>query len=151
MSLSKLIRLKDLRDIICDTVELGWIDDGRHVEKEFSEYDDDLDRMFDLYGETPVNTIYTLSDDQERSWLYIGIDKPKILITDPVTLYIEKHTGETENGIPMVSRYSLNVDRKAHEYLINNMDCQAEKVTKMCGGIQMSETYYVRYDGRSKN
>lgn len=146
MSVTKMIRLKDLKDIICDDVELNWKDDGKSITKEFDNYG--LDQMFDLYGETPVNTIYGLSDNEDLSWLYIGIDKPKIYIKDPVTLYIEKHTGETEKGIPMVSRYSLNVDRKAHEYLINNMDCQAEKVTKMCGGIQMSETYYVRYDGR---
>lgn len=146
MNPSRLIRLKDLKDIICDNVELSWLDDGLSVTKEFDEYG--LDHMFDLYGETPVNVMYALSDDDEYSWLYIGIDKPKILITDPVTLYIEKHTGETEKGVPMVSRYSLNVDKKAHAYLINNMDCQAETVAKMCGGFVMSETYYVRYDGR---
>lgn len=146
MNPSRLIRLKDLKDIICDDVELNWKDDGKSITKEFDNYG--LDQMFDLYGETPVNTIYGLSDNEDLSWLYIGIDKPKIYIKDPVTLYIEKHTGETEKGIPMVSRYSLNVDRKAHEYMINNMDCQAETVTKMCGGIEMSKTYYVRYDGR---
>lgn len=146
MNTSRLIRLKDLKDIICDDVELNWKDDGRSITKEFDNYD--LDQMFELYGETPVNTIYALSNDEDLSWLYIGIDKPKIYIKEPVTLYIEKHTGETEKGIPMVSRYSLKVDRKAHEYMINHMDCQAEKVTKLCQGVVMSETYYVRYDGR---
>lgn len=146
MNTSRLIRLKDLKDIICDDVELNWKDDGQSITKEFDNYD--LDKMFDLYGETPVNTIYGLSDNKDLSWLYIGIDKPKIIIKEPVTLYIEKHTGETDNGVPMVSRYSLNVDRKAHEYMINHMDCQAEKVTKLCQGVVMSETYYVRYDGR---
>lgn len=146
MNPSRLIRLKDLKDIICDDVELTWKDDGNYITKEFDNYG--LDYMFDLYGETPVNTMYALSNDEDCSWLYIGIDKPKIYIKDPVTLYIEKHTGETEKGIPMVSRYSLNVDKKAHEYMIHNMDCQAEKVTKLCQGVVMSETYYVRYDGR---
>lgn len=145
MNPSRLIRLKDLKYIICDDVELNWNDDGKSITKEFDNYA--LDQMFDLYGETPVNTIYALDDD-DYSWLYIGIDKPKIYIKDPVTLYIEKHTGETEKGIPMVSRYSLNVDKKAQEYLIHNMDCQAEKVTKMSCGFVVSETYYIRYDGR---
>lgn len=148
MNPSRLIRLKDLQGIICDCVELNWQDDGRSVTKEFDDYGDELNVMYDLYGETPVNSLYAMSDDQERSWLCIHIEKPKIYIKDPVTLYIEKHTGETEKGVPMVSRYSLNVDKKAHAYLINNMDCQAETVAKMCGGFVMSKTYYVRYDGR---
>lgn len=149
MNTSRLIRLKDLRGIICDYVELNWQDDGELITKGFDDCaNGDMDRMYDLYGETPVTSMYAMCDDQERSWLCVHIEKPKIYIKDPVTLYIEKHTGETEKGIPMVSRYSLNVDRKAHEYLINNMDCQAETVTKMCSGIEMSKTYYVRYDGR---
>lgn len=139
------MKLKELSNLICDKVELSWLEDGRSVTKEFDEYS--LDEMFDLYGETPVNVMYALGNE-DYAWLYIGIDKPKIHIKDPVTLYIEKHTGETEKGVPMVSRYSLNVDKKAHAYLINNMDCQAETVAKMCGGFVMSETYYVRYDGR---
>lgn len=28
MNPSRLIRLKDLKDIICDCVELSWLDDG---------------------------------------------------------------------------------------------------------------------------
>lgn len=48
MNPSRLIRLKDLQGIICDYVELNWQDDGRNVTKEFDDYDDELNVMYDL-------------------------------------------------------------------------------------------------------
>lgn len=110
-----------------------------------------IDEMYSKYGDANVLIIYALHDDDKGSWLYINIEKPKMRITDPVTLWIEKYTGETEQGIPTVSRYSLLVDEKAHEFLLNNMDCQAESVIKIMGGVEMSKTYSIRYKEATKD
>lgn len=140
------MKLKDLKGIVCDYVELSWKDNGGFITHEFDDMSaEDMDDMYSKYGDANVLTIYALHEDNERSWLYIEIEKPTVRITNPVTLYIEKYTGETEQGIPMISRYSLIVDERAHEFLLNNMDCQAESIVKIKGGVEMSKTYSIRY------
>lgn len=144
------MKLKELKGIICDYVELNWNEDGRFIIHEFDDLSaEDMDEMYSKYGDANVLTMYGLHDD--RSWLYIEIEKPKVLITNLVTLYIEKFTGKTEQGIPTVSRYSLLVDERAHDFLLNNMDCQAESVVKMCSGVEISKTYMIRYNEPTKD
>lgn len=145
------MKLKDLQEIVRDYVELSWKDDSWFITHYFDDMNpEDMDEMYSKYGDANVLTIYALHDDDKGSWLYINIEKPKVRITDPVTLYIEKYTGETEQGIPTVSRYSLLVDEKAHEFLLNNMDCQAESVIKIMGGVEMSKTYRICYNEPTK-
>lgn len=140
------MKLKELQGIIRDSVELSWKDEGGFITHKFDDLNaDDMDKLYSKYGDAKVLTIYALHEDNVGSWLYIKIEKPKVRITNPVTLYIEKYTRETEQGVPIVSRYSLLVDKKAHEFLLNNMDCQAESLIKIRGGVEMSKTYSIRY------
>lgn len=145
------MKLKDLQEIVRDYVELSWKDDSGFITHYFDDMNpENMDEMYSKYGDANVLTIYALHDDK-GSWLYIKIEKPKARITDPVTLYIEKYTRETEQGSPTVSRYSLLVDKKAHEFLLNNMDCQAESLIKIRGGVEMSKTYSIRYKEATKD
>lgn len=145
------MKLKELQGIICDYVELNWNDEGRFIVHEFDDMNaEDMDEMYSKYGDAKVLTIYGLHDD-DRRWLCVEIEKPKVRITNPVMLYIEKYTGKTDQGIPMVSRYSLLVDERAHDFLLKNMDCQAESLSKFSGGIEMSKTYSIRYKEAAKD
>lgn len=145
------MRLIDLEGVICDTVELSWIDDGRTITKTFSDYGDELDEMYELYGDAVLDTIYAETDLNDGSWLYIRVEKPKIRIKDPKELTISKLTGKTSNNVPMVSVYHLMVDAKVIPYLLENMDCEINTLSKFLGGKPWSETSALYYDGTKKD
>lgn len=145
------MRLIDLKGVICDTVELSWIDDGRTVTKEFDSYGDDLDRMYELYGDAVLDTIYAEHSQSHDSWLYVRVEKPKIRIKDPKELTISKLTGKSLNNVPKVSLYHLMVDAKVIPYLLENMDCEIHTLCKFIGGKPWSETHTLNYDGTKKD
>lgn len=145
------MRLIDLKGVICDTVELSWIDDGRTVTKNFSDYGDDLDEMYELYGDAVLDTIYAETDLNDGSWLYIRVEKPRIRIKDPKELYINKYTGENSNGIPMETRYSLKVDAKVIPYLLEHMDCEINTYSQFQKGYVVHEIHNLQYDGTKKD
>lgn len=144
------MRLIDLQGVICDQVELNWIDDGRTITKNFSDYGDELDEMYELYGDAVLDTIYA-ETDLSGSWLYIRVEKPRIRIKDPKELTISKLTGKTSNNVPMVSVYHLMVDAKVIPYLLENMDCEINTLSKFLGGKPWSETSALYYDGTNND
>lgn len=141
------MRLIDLQGVICDQVELSWIDDGRTITKNFSDYGDELDEMYELYGDAVLDTIYAETDLNDGSWLYIRVEKPRIRVKDPKELTISKLTGTTLNNVPMVSVYHLMVDARVIPYLLENMDCEIHTLCKFLGGKPWSETHALTYDG----
>lgn len=145
------MRLIELKGVICDTVELNWMEGFQTVTKTFSGYGDELDEMYELYGDAVLETIYADHDADDGSWLYIRVEKPRIRIKDPKELTISKLTGKTSNNVPMVSVYHLMVDAKVIPYLLENMDCEINTLSKFLGGKPWSETSALYYDGTKKD